>query len=91
MDSYQKLPDIRSLVVEAGFAAVNLGMREEMKTILAALPNWIDDAELLAHCEAVLLFGLKRKKAAQARLDTLPANDCAALRALLTTPPPHSH
>lgn len=84
-------PDVRRLVIEAGFAAMNLGMREEMKAILAALPDWIDDARQLARCEATLLFGLKRYKAAKAKLDTLPVEDCAALRALLAFPATPTH
>ncbi|QAU25526.1 DUF1039 domain-containing protein [Dyella sp. M7H15-1] len=84
-------PDVRRLVIEAGFVATNLGMREQMKTILAALPDWIDDASQLARCEAILLFGLRRRKAAKAKLDLLPADDCTALRALLAPTPTHTH
>lgn len=74
---------IPRLVVEAGFAAVGHGLRAEMHDILAALPDWLDDAEQLARCEATLLFGLGRRRAASERLARLGANDCAALRTLL--------
>ena len=83
--------NIRQLVIEAGCAAINLGMRNEMKAILAALPDWIDDPCQLARCEALLLFGLQRRKAARAKLDQLSSDDCAALRSLLTTPLTHTH
>lgn len=71
------------LIVEAGFAAVNLGLRTEMNDILAALPDWLDDPQQLARCEATLLFGLGRRRAASARLDDLPDDDCLPLRVLL--------
>ncbi|MEO2215977.1 EscG/YscG/SsaH family type III secretion system needle protein co-chaperone [Chromobacterium vaccinii] len=74
---------ISRLVIEAGFAAVNHGLRAEMHDILAALPDWLDEPAQLARCEAVLLFGLGRRRAAAARLAALPDDDCAPLRALL--------
>ena len=79
-------PAIVRLVVEAGFAAVNQGLREEMHDILAALPDWIEEPTQLAQAEAVLLFGLGRRAAAAARLQTLDASDCSALRTLLAQP-----
>nr|AAV69416.1 EsaH [Edwardsiella tarda]7Y6C_B Chain B, EscG/YscG/SsaH family type III secretion system needle protein co-chaperone [Edwardsiella piscicida]7Y6C_E Chain E, EscG/YscG/SsaH family type III secretion system needle protein co-chaperone [Edwardsiella piscicida] len=72
------------LVVEAGFAAVNCGMRAEMHDILNALPDWLDDPDQVTRCEAILLFGLGRQRAAAARLAMLPPDDCLPLRALLT-------
>ncbi|WP_217482497.1 DUF1039 domain-containing protein [Burkholderia lata] len=77
---------IARLVVEAGFAAISQGLRGEMCDILAALPDWIAEPEQLARIEAVLLFGLGRRTAAAARLGTLNAADCGALRALLVQP-----
>lgn len=71
------------LIVEAGFAAVNHGLRAELHDILAALPDWLDDPRQLAQCEAILLFGLGRRRAASARLESLPADDCQPLRVLL--------
>jgi type III secretion system SsaH family protein len=74
---------IARTIVEAGFTAVNHGLRAEMHDILAALPDWLDDADQLARCEALLLFGLGRHSAAAAKLAGLPDDDCAPLRALL--------
>ncbi|MBT2869679.1 EscG/YscG/SsaH family type III secretion system needle protein co-chaperone [Chromobacterium violaceum] len=74
------------LALEAGFAAVNHGLRAEMEDILAALPDWLDDPAQRASAEAVLLFGLGRRRAAAARLADLPPDDCLPLRRLL---PPH--
>lgn len=74
------------LIVEAGFAAVNHGLRAELHDILAALPDWLDDPSQLAQCEAILLFGLGRRRAASARLACLPAEECLPLRALLAPP-----
>lgn len=79
-------PVITRLVVEAGFAAVNHGLRAEMRDILAALPDWIDDPVQLARIEAILLFGLGRRSAAAVRLTTLDATDCGVLRTLLDQP-----
>ncbi|AXE30569.1 EscG/YscG/SsaH family type III secretion system needle protein co-chaperone [Chromobacterium phragmitis] len=72
------------LALEAGFAAVNHGLRAEMEDILAALPDWLDDPEQRARTEAVLLFGLGRRRAAAARLAALPPDDCLPLRRLLS-------
>ncbi|EAA3660116.1 EscG/YscG/SsaH family type III secretion system needle protein co-chaperone [Salmonella enterica] len=72
------------IIVEAGFAAVNYGLRAELNDILAALPDWLDDPLQLAQCEAILLFGLGRRRAARARLKRLPDEDCQPLRALLS-------
>ena len=76
-------PPLSQLVIEAGFAAINLGLQNEMRDILASLPDWLEEPDQLAQCEALLLFGLGRKKAALARLDTLAAQTCLPLRALL--------
>lgn len=78
-------PSLSRLIVEAGFAAINLGLRNEMHDILAALPEWLDDPEQRARCEALLLFGLGRPSAAQTRLATLPAEECLPLRTLLAS------
>ena len=75
------------LVAEAGFAAVNHGLRAEMCDILAALPDWIDEPAQLAGAEAILLFGLGQRNAAVQRLataDAVDALDCGALHTLLT-------
>lgn len=77
-------PSLSRLIVEAGFAAVNLGLRNEMHDILLALPEWLDDPEQLARCEALLLFGLGRPSTALTRLATLPQDDCLPLRSLLS-------
>ncbi|MFM5540443.1 EscG/YscG/SsaH family type III secretion system needle protein co-chaperone [Aeromonas veronii] len=79
------MPSLPSLIIEAGFAAVNHGMRAEMHDILAALPDWLDDPDQLARCEAIMLFGLGRRRAAIARLENLPPNDCLPLRTLLSS------
>jgi len=81
-----KTRSLPQLVVEAGFAAVSQGLRPELRDILPALPHWLDDPEQLARCEAFLLFGLGRRRAARKRLDTLSADDCLPLRALLAPP-----
>lgn len=72
------------LIVESGFASVNHGLRAEIHDILVALPDWLDDPEQLARCEAILLFGLGRHRAAAAKLAKLSPNDCQPLRDLLT-------
>ncbi|WP_408296278.1 EscG/YscG/SsaH family type III secretion system needle protein co-chaperone [Paraburkholderia sp. RL17-373-BIF-A] len=74
------------LVVEAGFAAVNHGLRVEMRDILSALPDMIDEPLQLARTESVLLFGLGHRRAAAARLATLEPTDCDVLRSLLEQP-----
>ena len=78
-----ELPDIRRLVVEAGFAAVNLGLRHELRIILKALPGWIEDPVVLASCQATMLFGLNQPTDALAQLDGLPEEVCEELRSLL--------
>ncbi|MGQ5524535.1 DUF1039 domain-containing protein [Chitinimonas sp. PSY-7] len=83
--SIPELPEIRRLVVEAGFAAVHLGLRHELRTILTALPGWIEDPVVLASCQATMLFGLNQPADALAQLDGLPDDVCAELRALLHT------
>ncbi len=78
-----ELPEVRRLVVEASFAAVHLGLKKEIRTILAALPGWINDPVVLASCEATLLFGLNEPTKALERLEGLPDDVCAQLRELL--------
>ncbi|PHV11496.1 EscG/YscG/SsaH family type III secretion system needle protein co-chaperone [Chitinimonas sp. BJB300] len=78
-----ELPEVRRLVVEAGFAAVHLGLNSEIRTILAALPGWIDDPVVLASCQATLLFGLNKPTEALERLEGLPDDVCPQLRELL--------
>lgn len=80
-------PVIARLVVEAGVAAVNHGLRAEMRDILAALPDWIYEPTQLARTESILLFGLGRLRATTARLATLDDDDCGPLRTLLTQTP----
>lgn len=81
-------PSIARLVVEASFAAVSQGLRAEMHDILAALPDWIEDPQQLARCEATLLFCLGRRRAAAERLAVLGEDDCVVLRKLLSRPKP---
>lgn len=76
-------PSIARLVVEAGFAAGGYGLRAEMHDILLALPDWVEDPQQLARCEATLLFCLGRRRAAAERLALLSADDCVVLRTLL--------
>ncbi|TDR76586.1 EscG/YscG/SsaH family type III secretion system needle protein co-chaperone [Paludibacterium purpuratum] len=78
---------IRRLVVEAGFAAVNHGLQREMRTILASLPDWLDDPAVLAACQATLLFGLGDRAGAESRLDSADPVLCAPLRQLLGDAP----
>ncbi|VVE55812.1 DUF1039 domain-containing protein [Pandoraea sputorum] len=80
-------PSVPRLIVELGFAAMSQGLRAEVRDILAALPDWIDDPQQLARCEATLLFSLGRRRAAAKRLAKLSAEDCAPLRALLAPKP----
>lgn len=77
---------IARLVVESSFAAISHGLRAEMHDILLALPDWIEDRQQLARCEATLLFCLGRRRAAAKRLAMLGADDCALLRNLLNRP-----
>lgn len=74
------------LIAEAGFAATNLGQRRDIRIILRSLPDWLDDPEQIARCEAILLFGLGKNAAAADRLSSLHADDCLALRVLLAPP-----
>lgn len=78
--------EARRLVIEAGFSAAPYGLRRDMHAILAALPDWLDEPEQLARCEALLLFGLGRLNAARTRLASLPDDELPPLRAALTTP-----
>lgn len=79
---------IARLVAEAGFAAVSHGLRAEMRDILAALPDWIDDPVQLARIEAIVLLGLGQRHAAARRLATVDAGDVGVLSALLTQDSP---
>lgn len=76
-------PSFPRLIVELSFAAVSQRLRTEVKEILVALPDWIDDPKQLARCEAMLLYSLGRYRAATKRLATLSADDCAQLRGLI--------
>lgn len=77
---------IARLAAEAGFAAVNHGLRPELRDILVALPDWINDPVQLACVEAILLFGLGQHTAAARRLSAVDAGDCGVLSTLLTQP-----
>lgn len=74
------------LVVEAGFAAVNCGMRAEMHDILNALPDWLDDPDQIARCEAILLFGLGASERPRPVWRCYRRTTACALRALITPP-----
>ncbi|AKK24875.1 DUF1039 domain-containing protein [Pandoraea oxalativorans] len=76
-------PSFPRLIVELSFAAVSQRLRPEVKEILAALPDWIDDPQQLARCEAMLLYSLGRYRAAAKRLAKLSADDCVQLRGLV--------
>ncbi|MBJ7262943.1 MAG: EscG/YscG/SsaH family type III secretion system needle protein co-chaperone [Burkholderiaceae bacterium] len=79
---------IARLVAEAGFAAVNHGLRAEMRDILSALPDWIDEPVQLARIEAIVLLGLGQRRAAARRLAAVDAGDVGVLSALLTQDSP---
>lgn len=80
--------DVQKLVIEAAFCAVNHGLRPEILDILPVLSDWVDEPELRTACEATLLFGLGRRKAARRCLASLPADACLPLRALLAPDQP---
>lgn len=86
---------VRRLVAEAGVAAAHHGLRADARTMLAALPDWLDDPVQLAQCEALLLIGLNRLEAAGERLAALPPDDSAPLHELLAAAtaaaPPSPH
>ncbi|MBC8642803.1 EscG/YscG/SsaH family type III secretion system needle protein co-chaperone [Caballeronia sp. EK] len=79
-------PDVVRLIVETGFAAVNHGLRPEIRDILAAVPDLVNDSSQVARVEAILLFGLGHRRAAAARLTTLDVPECGVLRAILKQP-----
>lgn len=76
-------PSIPRLIVELSFAAVSQRLRTEVKEILVALPDWIDDPQQLARCEAMLLYSLGRYRAAAKRMAKLSADDCVQLRGMI--------
>lgn len=73
------------IVIEAGFAGADYLLRDEMRTILAAVPDFISDPLQQARCEAILLFEMGRPRAAAKRLKLLPDDDCVPLREMLAT------
>jgi len=81
---------LRRLVLEAGFAAVNHGLRGEMRAILAALPDWLDDPELLAGSQAILLFGLGDRAGALRQFDGMDPSVCAPMRQWLRDAAPRA-
>jgi hypothetical protein len=62
---------IQDLVLTTGFAAINYGMRDEVKVILSSLYDWGNDLEKITLSESIFLFGLGEYKKSLEILGTI--------------------
>lgn len=72
-------PQARRMIVSAGLAAANNGMRKEMLAVQAALGDLIETGHIRRIVEATMLIGAGQSKAAQQLLH----NDTSAEARLL--------
>lgn len=75
----------RQLIVSAGLAAANHGLRNEMLTIYAALDDLIDATDARRIVEATMLIGIGQTIAAQQLLQADTSPQAQLLRRLLNS------
>lgn len=75
--------DACRLIVEAGLAAANHGLRQEAESIRMALPCLVPDEDMRRILDASLLIGLGHAEAAMILLEGDESTEAAVLRRLV--------